>query len=225
MNILKILVIDDSPVNQQSARETLTGHNLTVVGTYDEAYKLLCTRDAWDFGEYIAHSSKVDAVLAQRGFKHPDSEKTAEERAAYLVELERVKEELCPPQPFDVVLCDLLMPAGERMMGPKGEKYIGQEMPVGFALSLMAALQGAKYVAVVTATNHHDHPAGAMIDPFKSKIPQEYAPGHRDSVAGLPPRFTINGARVGYYEADMSTPIGECYGKNWGEVLAHLLAS
>lgn len=76
--------------------------------------------------------------------------------------LEKPKGETQPP--FDVVLCDLLMPAGREQQGAKGEEYVGQEMPVGFALALMAVLQGAKYVAVVTNLNHHQHPAAAMLD-------------------------------------------------------------
>jgi CheY-like chemotaxis protein len=99
------------------------------------------------------------------------------------------------PQSFDVVLSDLLMPAGKKTQGPKGERYVGQEMPVGFALALLAVVRGAKYVAVVTDTGHHDHPASAMLDPFASECPHKY-----DS-EGKPPRFVMNGARVGFYHS------------------------
>lgn len=101
-------------------------------------------------------------------------------------------------QSFEAVLSDLLMPASEMTMGPEGEKYVGQEMPVGFALSLMAALNGAKYVAVVTDTNHHDHPASAMLDAFASRCPHEHG------TVGRPPRFVINEAKVGYYHSPMT---------------------
>lgn len=76
--------------------------------------------------------------------------------------LEKPKGDAQPP--FDAVLCDLLMPAGREMQGTKGNKYVGQEMPVGWALALMAVLQGAKYTAVVTNLDHHQHPAAAMLD-------------------------------------------------------------
>ncbi|MEK7607170.1 MAG: hypothetical protein AAB444_03185 [Patescibacteria group bacterium] len=76
--------------------------------------------------------------------------------------LEKPRGEVQPP--FDVVLCDLLMPAGAVEQGTDGMKYVGQEMPVGLALALMAVLQGAKYVAVVTNLNHHQHPAAALLD-------------------------------------------------------------
>lgn len=210
---MKILVIDDNPVHQTAAHQQLsTKHDLTVVGTHDEAHELLSTRDV-----------------------------------------------------FDVVLCDLLMPAGMMRMGSRGEKYIGQEMPVGFALSLMAVMHGARYVAVVTATNHHDHPASAMIDPFASNRQDWLIP------EGVSPHFTMNGAKVGYYhwsiafvegtvcpdcngtgekdecsccEHNDGSPKSDCNncngvgrycwlcgctgrqrGKDWGKVLAHLIES
>ena len=67
---------------------------------------------------------------------------------------------------FDVVLVDLLMPASSYAQGPDGQKYIGQEMPVGIFLALMAAKAGAKYVAVFTDSDHHAHPASACFDHF-----------------------------------------------------------
>lgn len=140
---------------------------------------------------------------------------------------------------YEVVLCDLLMPAGKKAMGPKGKEFIGQEMPVGLALSLIAALHGASHVAVATATNHHDHPASAMIDPIESNCESEY---RRYST---PPKLTINGARVGYYHAPMISVNGttcpkcegkgaECrdcmesgklLGKDWDKILRSLLST
>ena len=113
---MRILIIDDTRIHLDAARQTLTDHELTLASTYDEAYRLL---------------------------EKPKGETTG---------------------PFDVVLCDLLMPAGSVEQGTEGEKYIGHEMPVGFALALMAVLQGARYVAVVTNLNHHQHPAAALLD-------------------------------------------------------------
>lgn len=190
---MRILVIDDTSIHQMSARQTLVGHELTVVGTYDEAYELL--------EEPAAPWQTVSDELDRRGFKDPYAKETTDvERADRLMERIKLEKELCPPPSFDVVLCDLLMPAGKTQMGPKGMKYVGQEMPVGFALSLMAAIHGAKYVAVVTDTNHHDHPAAAMLDPFLSRCP------HKDSTESGPPRFVTNGAIIGYYQSPL-TPV------------------
>jgi len=38
---LKILVVDDKEENRKSARALLAGHELTVVGDYEQAEKLL----------------------------------------------------------------------------------------------------------------------------------------------------------------------------------------
>ena len=206
---MRILVIDDNQLHQTSARQTLGGHDVTIVGTYDEAHKLL--------QEPSASREAVNAELKRLGFKEPyDRNATKEEREATWKEKARLEKELCPPPSFDVVLSDLLMPASKMSMGDKGFKYVGQEMPVGFAIALMASLHGVKYVAVVTDTNHHDHPASAMLDTFASRCHQEH-----DSV-GKPPRFVINGAKVGYYHSPMTlvegTTCQNCNGTGSKEV-------
>ncbi len=38
---MKILVFDDSPVHRKSAELTLKGHDLTIVGNYDQAQAAL----------------------------------------------------------------------------------------------------------------------------------------------------------------------------------------
>ena len=102
--------------------------------------------------------------------------------------LEKPKGETQPP--FDVVLCDLLMPAGAVEQGTEGQKYIGQEMPVGFALAFMAVLQGAKYVAVVTNLNHHQHPAAALLD----RLGSDGLDSHADEFV----KIRANGVPIGF---------------------------
>ena len=191
---MKILVIDDSPIHHESALQTLVGHELTIASTYDEAYELLRK-------PYISWNT-VEDELKRRGFKSPYAQDaTKEEKIAANIEVKSLNIELCPPPPFDAVFCDMFMPASKKTLGPNGKKYIGQEVPVGFALSLNAVLQGAKYVAVVTATNHHDHPVSAMLDSFASRCPHK-------SEKVEPARFIINGARVGYYHAPKTSVEG-----------------
>jgi CheY-like chemotaxis protein len=67
---------------------------------------------------------------------------------------------------FEIVLVDLFLPASDRAQGPKGKKFVGQEMPIGIFLALLAAKNGAQYVAVFTDTGHHDHPISACFDMF-----------------------------------------------------------
>lgn len=146
---LNILVIDDTAVHQQAARQTLGAeHNLTVVGTHDGALKLLeAQRDEVKFDELYAQ-------YKEQGVKDSYSRANMEASLPY----------------WDAVLSDLLMPAGRAAQGGEGLKFVGQEMPVGWSLAIIAALRGAKYVAVVTDMNHHHHPASAMLDSMSGTV-------------------------------------------------------
>jgi hypothetical protein len=108
----KVLVVDDNPNHRASAHAFLKGHDLTVVGTYDEA------------------------------------------------------ENVIGSEQFDVVLFDLMIPASRKAQAGKGMQFVGQEMPIGTTLGFFALSKGVKNVAVVTDTNHHDHPASATFDEF-----------------------------------------------------------
>lgn len=204
---MKILVIDDNPVHQQSARQTLNGHDLTVVGSYDEAFELLQR-------PLETIRSETFAAMERDRFQFPGKDASMEENIAANRHFCRQMHKVIIPNPrFDVVLTDLLMPASKRVMAGDGLKYVGQEMSVGFGLLLMAVQCGARFAAVVTDTDHHKHPASAMLDPFASICPHEY------NSYGEPPRFTMNGTIVGFYQA----PLNEDGSKNWGRVLQHLL--
>lgn len=48
MNAMRILVVDDKDMHRQSARETLEGHELTVVSSFDEAIEQLKEKDKYD---------------------------------------------------------------------------------------------------------------------------------------------------------------------------------
>ena len=62
---------------------------------------------------------------------------------------------------FDVVLTDLMLPASTYGMLDKALAYVGQLMPMGLMLALIAAKAGVKRIAVVTMHSHHDHPVSA----------------------------------------------------------------
>lgn len=106
---MKILVVDDKKENREAAMAQLKEHNLTVVGSQEEAEKLLNKEN---------HG-------------------------------------------FEVVLLDLLMPAGKRALS---KNLIGIESDSGVYLALLAAVNGAKYVGVLTDASHHNHPSSACID-------------------------------------------------------------
>lgn len=118
-------------------------------------------------------------------------------------------------QTYEVVLVDLMMPASADKLGPKGTQYVGQEMPVGIYLAIFAATKDAKYVGLLTDTNHHDHPASACLDLFVSRD---------DDTWMQPKKFTIGSATVclansgfGPY-SDGKTPT-----KRWGAFLDYLV--
>lgn len=67
---------------------------------------------------------------------------------------------------FEVVLTDLLMPASSDKQGDGGLGFVGQEMPIGIFLGLLAAKNGAKLVAIHSDADHHSHPASACFDAF-----------------------------------------------------------
>lgn len=157
---VKILVFDDSPAHQKSAKALLKDHDLTVVGTYDEAERLLTVRIDED---------AVAALVAEKfgaGFD-PWKDGVSEEKKRAFYDFRGDARKKCVIHPdFDAVLTDLLVPASKKTLGDKGWKFVGQEMPLGTIIALRAMAAGVKLVAVVTDTNHHDHPASAALDHF-----------------------------------------------------------
>lgn len=234
---MKILVIDDNPLNRESAKQTIIGHDLLVVDGWDAAMNVLGTR-------YDKEAIKAKLVAAglpavpeevSATWSRPWSEENNNTWKSWWAAYDKSQKESQIPY-WDVVLSDLLMPASRETMGDKGMKFVGQEMPLGFAIVLLAALNGAKYVAVATATNHHHHPAVAALDRFRP-----------DYGRPAKPNFVINGAKAmfmgggaHYVEGTVCSACGgdqakmpECWdcnktgkvrAKNWGYVLARLTA-
>ncbi|MFH1236052.1 MAG: response regulator [Parcubacteria group bacterium] len=117
---------------------------------------------------------------------------------------------------FEAVLSDLLM-CPEEKWGQLGSEFTAQ-MPFGLVLVLLAALNGAKYAAVATDTNHHKHPMSHAIDGLGCMYwPQDMY--FKESQEAVKPKFKINGTVVGIWHA----PLEKGY-KNWGKILAALLA-
>ncbi len=137
---MKILVIEDKELHRSSAVETLTGHDITVVASFQEGIRLLKGKDA------IA---------------------------------------------FEAALVDMMMPAG-KSGAARGMCNSDEQVPYGFVLALTAASCGAKYVAMVTDTNHHKSAMSAALD---------YLGGGYYPEDGFKPNFVINGARVMFVHA------------------------
>lgn len=106
-------------------------------------------------------------------------------------------------QSFDVALIDLLMPAEAMTLGTKGLNHLGEAFAVGYPLAVYLATEGIQ-VAVATDTNHHNHPASAMMDWLVDK------------------EVNINGHRVCFMRAPMKK-IDGTWVKDWPVALGQLI--
>ena len=95
---------------------------------------------------------------------------------------------------YDLVLTDLLLPAGRYRQGGEGERLVGQEMPLGMNLALLAAVRGVPTTIVVSDKDHHSHPASAALDYLGGTfVPHE---GERLERRIADSWLTVNGCRV-----------------------------
>ncbi len=140
---MKILVIEDTAKHQQAARLQLVGHDLTVAGTYEEGQ---CHLNATS---YLYGVTRGCDEFKKQGIQHEDQKSLAGQHV----------------RSWDIVLIDLMLPAPEEAQR-QGSSLVGQEMPLGTTLAFLALKTGIKKVAIVTDTNHHDHPASAALDVF-----------------------------------------------------------
>lgn len=175
---MRILVFDDNQTHRAAAQAQLKDHDLTVVGTYDEAQKLLTPQFDYEKASATLKSQFGDF----NPYRSDDEAKKAEYSAA-----KKVANEQATTYPnFDVVLSDLLVPASRQAQGSNGAALVGKEMPVGIFIGLLAAVRArAKYVAIFTDSDHHSHPASACFDAF-----------NHDGGESNPTAFTVEGSKV-----------------------------
>jgi len=104
--------------------------------------------------------------------------------------------------PFDVALCDLLMPAEPTTLGDAARReHVGREIGIGYPMVIELS-HYVKRVAVATDTGHHDHPMSAIADWFR---------GRTD---------VINGAKVQIMHSPMNDGV-----KDWARVLERIMAA
>jgi len=210
----------------------LAGHELTIVKSFDEAMEIMKEK---------IDKEKLQGLLAEAGFSEEPNSEDKKQWKAYQDARDAAWENAIIPLPFEVVLTDMMMPMCHtnlmcELFNPK------EEVPYGFVLALKAAERGAKFVAMVTDTNHHNGAMSAALDNLSR-------PYYED---GCKPNFTINNARVAFLHAPMIAvqgtvcphcagkcnchgkcqgKNGKCYqcrgtkleaGKNWGRVLKDL---
>jgi CheY-like chemotaxis protein len=61
---MKILVIDDSPIHQASARQTLKGHDLTIAMSYEEGFNILTPLSYMGYVKKGEKGAEYDVVLS-----------------------------------------------------------------------------------------------------------------------------------------------------------------
>ncbi|MDO8624644.1 MAG: hypothetical protein Q7R47_01070 [Candidatus Diapherotrites archaeon] len=173
---MRILVIEDKKIHRESAEETLTGHEVTIVASFDEAMDLM---------EQKIDEGNAQRLLGEAGFStRPDRENDEQWSAYWKVRGEAMAKSVIP-FPFDVVLTDMMMPMSRKTLGD-GVFNAREQVPYGFIIALRATLCGTKFVAMITDTNHHKGAMSAAIDHL----------GDAYYHAGFKPNFVINGARV-----------------------------
>lgn len=187
-NPVRILVIDDNTNNRKAAIKQLAGHDVTTVEHYVTAESYIMGR---------ATGEKVTEEMVKRGLQ-PYPPSITGEYLKWIRAKEEVKAQL-KPEPFDLVLVDLLMPPQSM---PNWSSM--EPMPVGIFLGLLAAKRGARYVAVFTDSSHHDHPASACFDSFNDN---EHAPTSF-AVAGASMILTNNRDWVQVFDpSDLTKPL------------------
>ncbi len=198
MKIMKILIVEDKQIHRDSAVKTLKGHKLTIVDTFDAGIKAMPIGTDY---------KKLDKLAVERFGPTPES---GQARTDWYEKLSRLIPE-CQHQPeFDAVLVDMMMPMSRETLAP-GVYESNAQVPYGFVLALRACRVGAKYVAMITDTNHHKGAMSAAIDHLGSAY-----------YSGYEPPFEINGAKVLFVHSpfvERSKP--EL--KDWGQVLKHLI--
>lgn len=250
---MKILVIEDKEMHRKSAQETLTGHDVTIVSSFDEGM------NAMDRGIDYDLKKRLASEAGHGGYPH---DTTDAEKAAWQKRDDELGERARRRPNFEAVLVDMMMPMSRG--GAASSKYqSGVEVPYGFVLVLVAAQMGAKYIAMVTDTNHHHSAMSASLDFLGSayyhgtekpleingaKCLYVHAPFVEDIIKDAPCTSCkdrpgvcscCNGTRIGTYTrkaCHMCTDgkCSKCKGttkadtsvherKDWGRVLRHLV--
>lgn len=197
--VMKILIVEDKQIHRDSAVTTLKGNTLTIVGSYGEGMKALKRNTDYQLYEKLC----LDSRHGQR----PNSG-SVEQKSAWDKQDRELVERATTYPDFDAVLVDMMMPMDRDTLAP-GVFNHNEQVPYGFVLALRACQAGAKFVAMVTDTNHHKGALSAALDNLGSC----YYSWFEDL-------FEINGARSLFIHAPF---VEDGDAKDWGRVLEHLV--
>ena len=241
MKKLKILVFDDSEIHRKTAKLTLEGHDLTIVGTYDEAQEaLLPVRDDRKAERILPELLEKAGLVRDFDPYEKNKDATKAYKTKYRLANDKARDLATTYPDFDVVMTDLLVPASRQAQGGEGERLVGQEMPLGTTIALLALSAGVRNVAVVTDKNHHHHPASAALDCFgMNRLPgvnilctNNVGYVQTDEATGKPVSddFLKSEAGIKKYPYPEGQTWGErkglvlIKGKDWGDILNSLLS-
>ena len=189
MESLNVLVIEDTERHQEAAKKQLEarGHKVTVASSLIEAEFFL---EGVDFKRWLP--SRYPTPKSRYG-------------------VSECREVFPLGEAFDAVLTDMNLPSTKGITVVSSKVLEEGLVPFGFIFALKAAARGARYVAMITDTGHHDGAISAALDAIS---PAYYEYGVEEDQV-----FNVNGARVVFVHAPMID--GD---KNWGRVLDDLVA-
>jgi CheY-like chemotaxis protein len=246
---MRILVIEDKQIHRESAQATLTDHEVTIAESYDEGMQHLLPKiDRGARDTLLEDSGYVENIELSLNYQEArelggDQRIAAARDRCKAADVPRDSElgdgltfdraqrvanaRSVTPLAFEAVLVDMMMPMSEATLAP--DVWVPDEqVPYGFILVLKAALRGARFVAMVTDTNHHEGAMSAALD----HLGPGYYPDNDDQPP-FAPNFVINGAKVMFVHApfcrdDDGEFLGESTDgrqsriKDWGIILADL---
>ena len=117
---------------------------------------------------------------------------------------------------YDVVLTDLIMPAGKNndIIDDTASEFEGVLMGSGLAIAFMAIAAGSKYVGVVSLNEHHLHPIGTLVEGITY---------HNEDEPNGKFFFNINGGKIVFMGWNVVGKDVEKKRKNWKNSLDVLL--
>lgn len=198
---MKILVVEDKGIHQESARQTLKGHHITIACDYKEAMNFL---------EDKIDEKKLEKLLREIPEELSLDLLDTKKMAKYWELRQKAEEQSIIPFPYEAVLTDLIMP---KDANTSFEEHKG--VPYGFIIALKAVLRGTTFVAVVTDVYNHNNEIGCAI---RGELGGCWGENPR-------PNFTMNQAKVFFISAPLFENNKGDNVKDWGKVLADLTAS
>lgn len=69
---------------------------------------------------------------------------------------------------IDIIMTDIMMPGEDAGQGASGMEYVGELIPVGLVIALLAIQSNIPEIFIVSDTGHHDHPIIWAMDSLRN---------------------------------------------------------